>query len=86
MIGRVARLQGKFCTSIGQRPRDKRMVKIINGERVCKHARLGVGCSAAVLDSTGQKMLLIRRSDNGRWAVPGGYMEPGESFVALLLK
>ena len=57
------------------------MVKIIQGERVCKQARLAVGCSAAVLDATGQKILLVRRSDNRRWAVPGGYMEPGESFT-----
>ncbi len=57
------------------------MVKIIQGERVCKQGRLAVGCSAAVLDSTRQNMLLIRRADSGRWAVPGGYMEPGESFT-----
>ena len=57
------------------------MAKIIQGERVCKQGRLAVGCSATVLDPTGQKMLLVRRSDNGRWAVPGGYMEPGESFT-----
>jgi ADP-ribose pyrophosphatase YjhB (NUDIX family) len=57
------------------------MVKIIQGERVCRQGRLAVGCSAAILDPTGQKMLLIRRSDSGRWAVPGGYMEPGESFT-----
>ena len=24
--------------------------------------------------------MLVRRSDNYRWAVPGGYMEAGESF------
>ncbi len=57
------------------------MPKIIRGERVCKQGHLAVGCSAAVLDSTRQKMLLIRRADSGRWAVPGGYMEPGESFT-----
>ena len=26
-------------------------------------------------------MLMVRRADSGRWAVPGGYMEPGESFT-----
>jgi ADP-ribose pyrophosphatase YjhB (NUDIX family) len=57
------------------------MVNVIRGERVCKQGRLAVGCSAAVLDPTGQKILLIRRSDNGWWAVPGGYMEAGESFT-----
>jgi 8-oxo-dGTP pyrophosphatase MutT (NUDIX family) len=36
---------------------------------------------AAVLifDEAGQ-VLLQRRADNGRWGVPGGAMEPGESF------
>ncbi len=56
------------------------MVKVIRGDRVGKQGRLAVGCSAVVLDSTG-KILLIRRADNGRWAVPGGYMEPGESVT-----
>lgn len=57
------------------------MVRIIRGERVGKQGRLAVGCAAAILDSTKQKILLIRRADNGRWAVPGGYMEPGESVT-----
>jgi ADP-ribose pyrophosphatase YjhB (NUDIX family) len=57
------------------------MVNVIRGERVCQQGRLAVGCSAAVLDPTGQKILLIRRSDSGWWAVPGGYMEAGETFT-----
>jgi ADP-ribose pyrophosphatase YjhB (NUDIX family) len=57
------------------------MVNVIRGERVCQQGRLAVGCSAAILDPTGQKILLIRRSDNGWWAVPGGYMEAGETFT-----
>ena len=55
------------------------MVDFIHGERIGKFGRLAVGCSAGILDSTGDKILLVRRADNGRWAVPGGYMEPGES-------
>lgn len=57
------------------------MVKIIRGERAGKLGRLAVGCSAAVLDPTKQQVLLVRRADNGRWSVPGGYMEPGESIT-----
>ena len=56
------------------------MVQIIKGNRVGKNGRLGVGCSASVSDRSGEKVLLIRRKDNGKWAVPGGYMEAGESF------
>ena len=37
-----------------------------------------VGGDAAVIDSEGQ-MLLIQRADNGMWAMPGGYFEPGET-------
>ncbi len=56
------------------------MVKVIAGNRVGKEARLGVGCSEFVLDKATQRVLLARRSDDGNWCVPGGYMEPGESF------
>ena len=54
------------------------MAKIVKGERVGRAGKLGVGCSAMVLDAEG-RMLLVRRADNGRFAVPGGYMEAGES-------
>ncbi len=56
------------------------MATVLIGERIGKNGRLGVGCSASVFDKTGKKVLLIRRADNGKWAVPGGYMEAGESF------
>lgn len=56
------------------------MVKIIKGERAGKNGRLAVGCSAAVFDENKERILLIRRADNGKWAVPGGYMEAGENF------
>ena len=57
------------------------MIKVILGERVGRQGRLTVGCSAAVFDSGHQRLLLVRRSDNARWAVPGGYMEAGESLT-----
>jgi ADP-ribose pyrophosphatase YjhB (NUDIX family) len=57
------------------------MGKIIEGDRVGKEGKLGVGCSAAVFDEKKERILLIRRADNGQWDVPGGYMEPGENFV-----
>lgn len=56
------------------------MPTLIKGYRAGKQGRLGVGCSAAVFDHDHQRLLLIRRPDNGRWAVPGGYMEAGESL------
>jgi ADP-ribose pyrophosphatase YjhB (NUDIX family) len=29
----------------------------------------------------GSEILLMRRSDNGHWGLPGGYLEPGESVL-----
>lgn len=36
-----------------------------------------VGCSVAAFD--GGKLVLIRRADNGRWALPGGWAEVGST-------
>ena len=57
------------------------MAKIIQGDRVGKNGTLAVGCSAAIFDPGKKKILLVCRADNGRWAVPGGYMEPGENVA-----
>lgn len=55
------------------------MAKIIQGERIGKTGRLLVGSSAIIFDPTRHKILLTRRADNGRWCLPGGQMETGES-------
>lgn len=57
------------------------MVKVISKERAGKDGKLAVGCSAAVFDEKKERILLIRRTDDGKWAVPGGYMEAGEDFM-----
>jgi ADP-ribose pyrophosphatase YjhB (NUDIX family) len=57
------------------------MAKLIFGDRIGKKASLLVGCSATVFDSSGQKVLLTRRTDNNRWCLPGGQLEPGESVA-----
>lgn len=57
------------------------MPQIIYGERAGRLGRLAVGCSATIFDETRQKVFLTRRSDNGKWCLPGGQMEPGESAV-----
>lgn len=38
-----------------------------------------VGAGVLIFDSQ-DRLLLLRRNDNGKWAVPGGMMEPGESL------
>ena len=35
-----------------------------------------IGCSVAAFDDAG-RVAIIRRADNGRWALPGGYAEVG---------
>ncbi|HNS53054.1 MAG TPA: NUDIX domain-containing protein [Anaerolineae bacterium] len=46
---------------------------------------LVVGGSAIVRDGAG-RVLLIRRGDNGRWALPGGMMEPGERIAECVVR
>jgi ADP-ribose pyrophosphatase YjhB (NUDIX family) len=53
--------------------------QILYGERFGKQGELRVGCSATIFDETRGKVLLTRRTDNGRWCLPGGRMESGES-------
>ena len=55
------------------------MTKLIHGHRVGKGAILRPGASAIILDETKGKVLLTQRQDNGRWCLPGGGMDPGES-------
>ncbi|WP_020496051.1 NUDIX hydrolase [Sciscionella marina] len=39
-----------------------------------------VSVSGIVVDEL-ERVLVIRRADNGRWEAPGGILEPGESFA-----
>ena len=52
---------------------------IITGDRIGRSASLVAGCAAIIWDQHRKKILLTRRSDNGRWCLPGGRMESGES-------
>ena len=56
------------------------MVKVVSGNRIGREGRLGIGCSAFVFDAKREKVLLLQRSDDGKWAVPGGAMMAGESL------
>ena len=61
------------------------MAHVIAGDRVGRQGKLGIGCSGTGFDDE-RRLLLLRRSDNGRWAVPGGYMEPGESTTEACIR
>lgn len=62
------------------------MADLVYGDSIGKIAALKVGCSAAIFDTSGEKVLLTRRSDNGRWCLPGGGMEPGESAAEACVR
>jgi 8-oxo-dGTP pyrophosphatase MutT (NUDIX family) len=55
------------------------MSQILFGPQLGKEGKIRVGCSAAIFDKTRKKALLTQRTDNGRWCLPGGGMEAGES-------
>ena len=54
-------------------------------EKIGHDPLLVLGASGIVWDGA-ENLLLIRRSDNARWALPGGMMEPGESIAECLVR
>jgi 8-oxo-dGTP pyrophosphatase MutT (NUDIX family) len=56
------------------------MAKLIHGDRIGKRGVLRVGASSIIFDESRGKILLTKRTDNGRWCLPGGGMDPGESI------
>lgn len=56
------------------------MSKLIYGDRISQGAPILVGSSALIMDPTGEKILLTKREDNGRWCLPGGRLDSGESI------
>lgn len=62
------------------------MAKIVYGDRIGKLGKITLGCSAAIFDSTRQNVLLTRRTDNGRWCLPGGRMDAGEDVAATCVR
>lgn len=55
------------------------MSQVLFGNRLGKEGQLRVGCCAVIFDADREKVLLTQRTDNGRWCLPGGAMESGES-------
>ena len=62
------------------------MATFVYGERIAAQGKLSVGCSACLFDQTGAKILLTQRTDNGRWCLPGGHMEAGESVSEVCVR
>lgn len=53
--------------------------EVLYGPRLGREGQLRMGCSAVLFDRAREKVLLTQRTDNGRWCLPGGAMEAGES-------
>jgi 8-oxo-dGTP pyrophosphatase MutT (NUDIX family) len=62
------------------------MAKLLYGDRIGRDCPLKVGCAAVIFDATRRKILLTQRSDNGRWCLPGGAMEPGETAAEACIR
>lgn len=55
------------------------MLNILIADRVGVEGTLKPGSNAVIFEPSQAKILLIRRNDNGLWALPGGQMHAGES-------
>ena len=56
------------------------------GDRIGKGGSLRPGASALGFDKPTGNILLTRREDNGRWCLPGGGMDPGESAAEACIR
>ena len=56
------------------------------GNRIGRAGKLSPGASALIFERTTGKILLTRREDNGRWCLPGGGMDPGESAAEACVR
>ena len=62
------------------------MSQVIYGERLGREGKIRVGCSATIFDAAREKVLLTQRADNGRWCLPGGGLDPGESVEEACIR
>jgi 8-oxo-dGTP pyrophosphatase MutT (NUDIX family) len=60
--------------------------RLLYGDRIGRNAELRVGAGGIVFDPTETRVLLTRREDNGRWCLPGGAMDPGESAMEAAVR
>jgi len=59
----------------------KKVTQLPEGDRIGREGTLRLGCCAVIFDSDRNRAFLTRREDNGRWCLPGGHVQPGESVT-----
>lgn len=57
---------------------------LVFGDRLGRQARQKIGASVAVLHEG--RLLVSRREDNSLWCLPGGGVEPGETFAEAAVR
>lgn len=61
--------------------RERAMAKLVYSTRIGATAKLSVAVSGFVFSADTTRILLVERRDNGRWSLPSGSMEAGESIA-----
>ncbi|RME84810.1 MAG: NUDIX domain-containing protein [Caldilineae bacterium] len=72
-----------MCAWPGRRPVAELHFRI--GEGVTREARIRLGCSITIVDDEG-RVLLQKRRDGDWWGLPGGGVDPGETFTAAAIR
>jgi|WetSurMetagenome_2_1015567.scaffolds.fasta_scaffold506687_2 ADP-ribose pyrophosphatase YjhB (NUDIX family) len=62
-------------------PSSAEPTRVVYGPSISRDARIRLGCSVVLLNSSRTSVLLTRRSDNGLWCLPGGMVDPGENVT-----
>ena len=61
------------------------MTRLAYGDRIAEGRPILLACSTVVFDDE-RRILLTRRADNGRWCLPGGHFESGESVAEAAIR
>src|SRR5262245_10320768 len=75
-----------FCRG-GRRPSGRASGASLSRYFAADPTEVRLSVSAIVRSRPGaREILLMRRSDNGHWGLPGGYLEPGESVTQATVR
>ncbi len=59
--------------------------RVLRAPGIGKTAPLRLGVSGVIFDA-GSRVLLMQRSDNGLWCLPGGQVDPGEPVATAVAR